>query len=37
MWHLKDYDIFRKAQSSDFGGYLAESKAVIENNAVYKQ
>lgn len=32
MWHLKDYGIFRKPQSSDFGGYLAESNAVIENN-----
>lgn len=32
MWHLKDCGIFRRPQSSDFGGYLAESQAVIENN-----
>lgn len=32
MWHLKDYGIFRTPQSSDFGGYPAESNAVIENN-----
>lgn len=32
MWHLKDYGIFRKPQSSGFGGYLAESNAVIEDN-----